>query len=123
MTENETTTVTDTTQMSTEYDATNVKEFTKAKIVMMNKVVMYKKKMTFTNKQTDKEETKDNAYLFIEINDRVMPTRANKYTIDALNVSFKTTNPAKWVNKTIVATVHEFNKQKYLVWKAEETIN
>lgn len=123
MTNDETQTVTDTTQMSTEYDASNVKEFTVAKIVARNKVVMYKKKMTYEDDKTKEKVTKDNAYIFIEIKDRVLPTRANKYTIDALNESFGTTNPAKWNGKHIVATVHEFNKQKYLVWKVQGTVD
>ena len=122
MTENEVQTVTDTTQMATEYDATNVKEFTEAKITMQNKVVMYKKQMTYKDDKTNEEKKKDNAYIFISINDRVLPTRANKYTIDALNEAFGSTNPAKWNGKVIVATVHEFNKQKYLVWKAKGTV-
>ena len=61
--------------------------------------------------------------MFVEIGGKILPTRANKFTVEALENGFKTDDPKKYNGKKVTAVHQSIGTNEFLVWKPSKTLD
>lgn len=105
-------------EMDDEWTPDNVEDLSEGQILTLSPREPYIKTMRGEDKD-GKEWTAEKAYVFFKIEDRVLPTRVNKYSRQELSEAYGT-DPRDWHGKSAVMVIDRNGKWPFITLKPKQ---